>query len=148
MLFRSQEESGCETVKGVDILRELTESQLLSESHDGVAFTFFVLQDFFHAEHLRDTLWSDVSQLDLDSVIRKSGALVFFAEKVQLPSLLRRCLELAHSVRGTAPVSNLIESLANLRGSTLGADATVAKAQAAFLAEDEVEQLVCEAEQS
>lgn len=143
-----QEESGCETVKGVDILRELTESQLLSESHDGVAFTFFVLQDFFHAEHLRDTLWSDVSQLDLDSVIRKSGALVFFAEKVQLPSLLRRCLELAHSVRGTAPVSNLIESLANLRGSTLGADATVAKAQAAFLAEDEVEQLVCEAEQS
>ena len=142
-----QEESGCETIKGVDILRELIESQLLSESQEDVSFTFFVLQEFFHAEHLRDTLWSDVSLLDLDSVIRKSGALVFFAEKVQLPSLLRRCLELASSVRGTAPVSNLIESLANLKGSTPGADDSVARAQAASLAEDDVEQFVCEVEQ-
>ena len=129
-------------VKGSELVRELLDSQLLTNEDEGVTFTFFILQEFFHAEYLKETLWSDVSQLDLDTLIKKSGALILFAEMVKLPELLKRCLELSHTVKGVASVSNLIDSLANLRLSSDDANTTIEKANAAILPEDEAEDFI------
>lgn len=141
-----QEENGTEIIRGTEILQELLDSQLLSENQDGIYFTFFILQEFFHAEHLHQTLWQDMTELDIGGIIRKSGALVFFGEKVQLPALLGRCLELTQSVRGSASVSNLIESLANLELPPIDAEATISAATKAIATEDELERSIENAE--
>ena len=83
-----------------------------------------------------------MSQLDLDTLIKKSGALILFAEMVKLPELLKRCLELSHTVKGAASVSNLIDSLANLRLSSDDVNTTIEKANAAILHEDEAEDFI------
>ncbi|MBL8632918.1 MAG: metallophosphoesterase [Myxococcales bacterium] len=131
---------------GREILKELLYSQLLTRDESGVHFTFFILQEFFHAEYLRESLWSDVEQLDLDAVIQKSGALVFFAEMVKIPSLLKRCLEMTHSVKGSSSVSNLMESLANLKLSPVDPNAVVEIAKSAIPSDDEIEAIVSNAE--
>jgi predicted phosphodiesterase len=131
---------------GREILKELLHSQLLTQDESGVHFTFFILQEFFHAEYLRESLWSDVGQLDLDGVIQKSGALVFFAEMVKIPSLLKRCLEMTQSVKGSSPVSNLMESLANLKLSPIDPNTVVEIAKSAIPSDDEIEAIVSNAE--
>jgi len=145
-LFQKQiSNSGLES-NGKDILTELLSSQLLTEFDGGVEFTFFVLQEFFHAEYLRENLWKEVKDLDLDSIVRKSGSLIFFAEMVELPELLKHCLSLANSVKGTTSENDLIESLSNLRLPSVDANSTIEKAKAAIMAEDEIERVVTDAE--
>jgi hypothetical protein len=97
-----------------DLMGELINSQLLIRDGEELAFVFFVMQEFFYADHLREKMWSDTNQLDGDSLIRRGGSLVFLAEMVTLPKLVERCFAIAkeHLPEGAKPLR--IEDLADL----------------------------------
>lgn len=148
LLFNKESDNCGLDVNGDEILSELFETQLITRSEGGVSFTFFVLQEFYHAEHLRENLWSDVSTLTINDLVRKSGSLALFAEMVKAPALLKKCFELAKSIKTDVSASDVINSLAHLKLSAQGADEAVAKAKQAVLGEEEIERLFDETEDS
>ncbi len=129
------------------LLSEFISTGLLVEEEGHVLFAFFILQEFLHAEHLRETLWRSPGDLDEDGLIRNAGSLTLLAEMVDIPELVDHAFALA---KRTAPAEPPLteEELAGLQeilapGSP---DDVVASAREAVPELDKVEELVSQIE--
>ncbi|HYH96116.1 metallophosphoesterase [Hyalangium sp.] len=133
-----------------ELLEEMIASQLLIHEAGEISFVFFVLQEYFYATYLHETMWSSIHEINGDSLIRRGGALVFLAEMVQLPQLVEWCLNIVkeHMPEGARPFR--IEELADLTH-LLPANSpenVVSQARAGKLSDDQMGEIISKAESS